>query len=83
MEILDYNTIYFNTIRPTILKIFQTKHNANTTVLFASGCVCGTALQEPALRITQQEPISDNEPCTVGMSTDSSVPNFKRLAGFI
>lgn len=50
--------------------------------LFVSGGVWSTALTEPALRSTQQEPISDNELCTVGVSADSSVPNFETCAGF-
>lgn len=51
-------------------------------MLLASGCAWSTVLEEPALRSTQQEPISDNEPCTVGVSTDGSVPDFKGRAGF-
>lgn len=47
-------------------------------VLLASGCVWGPAQEPLALRSTQQEPISDNEPFTVGMTTDSSVPNSSR-----
>lgn len=75
-------------VTPALLSLCITKwmgectHRVNVmqtcAVLLVPGCVWGPAQEPLALRSTQQEPVSDDEPFTVGMSTDSSVQNSSR-----